>query len=197
VLICISGQQGRGAAATANRSPSRFFSPGDHVGPRWTAWRSHPPALKSRDPPRLRARGSDSRPRAHGDHSARHSHGRAFTIAVAGPAALIVAKLHKLGERDERDPDRVNDKDAHDVYRLLVAVSTDDLAAALRRLREDELAGPVTTQGLTYLGALFAEDAEAIGSVMAGRTEEGVGNPLTVSASAAALAEDLLAEILS
>ena len=28
---------------------------------------------------------------------------RSFTIEVAGPAALLVAKLHKLGERDQRD----------------------------------------------------------------------------------------------
>lgn len=44
---------------------------------------------------------------------------RTFVTEVAGPAALLVAKLHKLGDRDESDPDRLNDKDAHDVYRLL------------------------------------------------------------------------------
>lgn len=47
---------------------------------------------------------------------------RSFTIEVAGPAALLVAKLHKLGDRDQDAPERLNDKDAHDVYRLLVAV---------------------------------------------------------------------------
>ncbi len=35
-------------------------------------------------------------------------------IAVAGPAALLVAKLHKLGER-KNDPGRLVDKDAHDI----------------------------------------------------------------------------------
>lgn len=30
---------------------------------------------------------------------------RSFTIEVAGPAALLVAKLHKLGDRDRRAPD--------------------------------------------------------------------------------------------
>jgi hypothetical protein len=59
---------------------------------------------------------------------------RSFTIHVAGPAALLVAKLHKLGERDQRDPDRLNDKDAHDVYRLLVAVDTQELSRTLRML---------------------------------------------------------------
>jgi hypothetical protein len=55
---------------------------------------------------------------------------RARTLNVAGPAALLVAKLHKLGER-RLTPDRLVDKDAHDVYRLLVAVPTADLVDAL------------------------------------------------------------------
>ena len=48
--------------------------------------------------------------------------GRSAVINVAGPAALLVAKLHKLGERVDT-PDRLNDKDAHDIYRLLVATA--------------------------------------------------------------------------
>lgn len=43
--------------------------------------------------------------------------GREATINGAGPAALLVAKLHKLGERVDT-PDRLNDKDSHDIYRL-------------------------------------------------------------------------------
>ena len=38
---------------------------------------------------------------------------RAYTANVAGPAALLVAKLHKLGER-QATPGRLVDKDAHD-----------------------------------------------------------------------------------
>jgi Nucleotidyltransferase len=47
---------------------------------------------------------------------------RRADMAVAGPAALLVAKLHKLGERQDT-PARLIDKDAHDIYRLLVADS--------------------------------------------------------------------------
>ncbi|MDN5856283.1 MAG: hypothetical protein L0K86_26260 [Actinomycetia bacterium] len=54
--------------------------------------------------------------------------GRAYTANVAGPAALLVAKLHKLGER-QATPGRLIDKDAHDLYRLLVATPTENLAA--------------------------------------------------------------------
>jgi hypothetical protein len=46
---------------------------------------------------------------------------RIYTANVAGPAALLMAKLHKLGER-QATPGRLVDKDAHDVYRLLVAI---------------------------------------------------------------------------
>jgi hypothetical protein len=42
---------------------------------------------------------------------------RCFDAWVAGPAALLVSKLHKLTER-EGDPDRLADKDAHDVESL-------------------------------------------------------------------------------
>lgn len=116
---------------------------------------------------------------------------RAYTANVAGPAALLVAKLHKLGER-QATPGRLIDKDAHDLYRLLVATRTKDIAQSLRRLQTDPLAGPTTDQGLHYLADLFAAGPAATGSVMAGRAEEGIGEPVTVATSAAVLATDLL-----
>ena len=116
---------------------------------------------------------------------------RAYTANVAGAAALLVAKLHKLGER-QATPGRLVDKDAHDLYRLLVATRTEDIAQSLRRLQTDPLAGPTTLQGLHYLADLFAAGPGAPGSVMAGRAEEGIGEPVTVATSAAVLATDLL-----
>ena len=115
---------------------------------------------------------------------------RVVESRVASPAALLVAKLHKLGERQET-PDRLVDKDACDVYRLLVAIATDELAAALVRLLADELAGDVTSTALDFLAQLFGH-ADSAGSVMAGRAEELVGNPAVVAAACAALAGDLL-----
>lgn len=115
---------------------------------------------------------------------------RAVEARVASPAALLVAKLHKLGERQET-PDRLVDKDAYDVYRLLVAIATDELAAALVRLLPDELAGDVTRAALDFLAQLFG-NADSAGSVMAGRAEELVGDPAVVAAACAALTGDLL-----
>src|SRR5919197_1184089 len=68
---------------------------------------------------------------------------RAAELEVAGPAALLVAKLHKLGERRDT-PERLLDKDAHDIYRLLIATDTATVAAAFARLQTNELAGSVT-----------------------------------------------------
>lgn len=116
--------------------------------------------------------------------------GRSAVINVAGPAALLVAKLHKVGERVDT-PSRLIDKDAHDIYRLLVATETPDLAETMQRLHADEISQEATTQALSYLEQLFAS-ADALGATMAGRAEEGVGQPDTVSASVSFLAQDLL-----
>lgn len=120
---------------------------------------------------------------------------RSVTVRVAGPAALLVAKLHKIGERAEANPDRLVDKDAHDVYRLLRAVPTADLAAGFCVLLVDPLSAPVTRTALDYLTGHFARGAETLGAMMAGRAETGVGDPDQVAASVSILAGDLVAAL--
>lgn len=115
---------------------------------------------------------------------------REYEISVAGPAALLVSKLHKVGER-RNTPERLLDKDAHDIYRILVAIPTDALAQRLSVLREDALAGSSTRRSLEILRELFSEP-ESLGATMAGRAEVAVGSPPTVAASTSALAADLL-----
>ena len=121
---------------------------------------------------------------------------RSVEMEVAGPAALLIAKLHKLGERRET-PERQLDKDAHDIYRLLVAVDTGTLGTAIVGLRKNELAGGITDEAIVYLEQLFASGPEMLGSTMAGRAEELVGDPAVVSNAAATLAADLLALLQS
>lgn len=115
---------------------------------------------------------------------------RTFEANVAGPAALLVAKLHKLGER-QMSEDRLVDKDAHDIYRVFRAVQTEALAIKFALLRSNETSSEATEEALVYLKDLFG-DENALGAVMAGRAEEGVGNPDEVSASVVLLAHDLL-----
>ena len=120
---------------------------------------------------------------------------RSFEARVAGPAALLVAKVHKIHERRDQ-PDRLNDKDAHDVYRLLVATTdTATLGSNFQRLLTDPVSKTVTEQALDWLPGLFADGPDALGSVMAGRAEEGIGDPDLVAVSVAALAADVLAAV--
>lgn len=122
---------------------------------------------------------------------------RTFDARVAGPAALLIAKVHKIQERlNERDRPRVNDKDAHDIYRLLKATTdTGIIASAFQRLLADPVSQIVTTQALEWMPEMFADGPDAIGSVMAGRAEEGIGDPDLVAASVAALVADVLEAI--
>lgn len=122
------------------------------------------------------------------------SDARSYRARVAGPAALLVAKIHKIAERVD-SPHRLNDKDAHDIYRLLVAVDTAPIAAALGMLLNDPLSGPATSYALEQLDVLFAQGPESLGSTMAGRAEEGIGDPTTVALAVSILATDILVEL--
>ena len=121
-----------------------------------------------------------------------HRDERVLEAWVAGPAALIVSKLHKIAERENDDPARLKDKDAHDIYRLLAAVESNCLVSTLDLLRADPVAGEVTREALVSLERLFAGGPEALGSAMAGRAEQGVGAPEVVSASVSILAAEIL-----
>lgn len=76
-----------------------------------------------------------------------------------------------------------------------VATATPDLADAVRRLLAEKISREVTHRALEFLQVLFAAGAEAVGSTMAGRAEQGVGQPDVVAASVSLLAQDLLAEL--
>jgi hypothetical protein len=115
---------------------------------------------------------------------------RWFTVKVAGPAALLIAKLHKVAERVDT-PARSNAKDAHDIYRLLVAIDTATLVSRLLSLVTDPIAGSVTRTSLQYLDTLFAAGVDAPGSVLAGEAEQFVGDPAQVALQVSILAHDL------
>ena len=63
---------------------------------------------------------------------------RRFDIRVAGPAALIVAKLYKIWERRDA-PRRLENKDAADILRLLQAISTERLVAGFAKITADPI----------------------------------------------------------
>jgi hypothetical protein len=116
---------------------------------------------------------------------------RRIDIQVATPAALVVAKTYKIGERSETGAHRLLDKDAHDLYRLLRAGTLDDIRIGLETLLVDEVAGTVMSQALTWLADL-SRDVDAVVPQMAGRAEEIVGDPEDVAQVTWGLVQDLL-----
>lgn len=114
---------------------------------------------------------------------------RAFDAAVAGPAALLVAKLHKIAERVGLK--RADDKDALDVLRLLRGVDTNLLAARLVALADDPRSAAITTEALGHLSVLFVRD-DSPGCAMAGRAAFPAESAEVIARSAAILSGDVL-----
>lgn len=103
--------------------------------------------------------------------------------------ALVDNDLERL---EQGNPDRLQDKDAHDIYRILLATEPDELTTRYQKLLVTTISADVAKNALGYLDELFAAGPTAEGSRMAGRAEEGIGNPTTVSLQASVLAEELL-----
>ncbi|HET8984529.1 MAG TPA: hypothetical protein VFN03_02105 [Trueperaceae bacterium] len=121
--------------------------------------------------------------------------GRVISARVAGPAVLLVSKLFKLGERADTSPNRLQDKDAHDLFRILQGTDLRELVQRYQKLLGDEVSREVATQALGYLEVRFASGPTAIGSMMAGRAETSVGLPDVVAQQVALLARELLDEL--
>jgi hypothetical protein len=115
---------------------------------------------------------------------------RHFEIAVPSPAALLVAKLHKIADR-QASPRRHDDKDALDVFRLLQSAPPEQLTMGIRKLPAHELSQQITVEAMDQLRQLFGT-ARSPGSQMAARAPEPLEDPALIAASCAALAADLL-----
>lgn len=82
--------------------------------------------------------------------------GRALEVEVAGAAALLVAKAHKLHDRvAENRTARLDDKDAADVIRVMQTTSPGDVGATFRTLCAHPIAGGPSGDALAYLEELF------------------------------------------
>ena len=114
---------------------------------------------------------------------------RGFGLRVAGPAALLVAKLHKIQER--RGSVRLNDKDALDVLRLLRGTSTADMAGRCGAIAADVRSRDATRQALAWLRELFGQ-RRGEGVRMAQRAAAGLADAAEIEASSVALVLDLL-----
>lgn len=115
---------------------------------------------------------------------------RSFDVAVAGPAGLLVAKLHKIAER-EATPERSAQKDGLDVLRILRAMDLAQLAATLSLLEAHPVAAAVTREARAQLRALFA-DRGGHGAQLAVRASAGLEDAAAIALSCEVLARRLL-----
>jgi hypothetical protein len=113
-----------------------------------------------------------------------------IVVNVAGPAALLVAKSRKLGERRAR-PERLMPKDAGDVYRLFDATPVNDMVVATQRLLADKRSAAATTRALDFVRELFATPRSP-GVGLATQALAGVLDQTTVTSALTGYARDYL-----
>ncbi len=121
--------------------------------------------------------------------------GRSCSVRVAGPAALLVAKVHKIEDRLST-PSRLTDKDALDVFRLLRGTATGEMADRMRLVMSDDRSRPVAKQAVEALPRLFGS-LDGAGVSMAIRATDSLMSPAEVGASMVTLIADLLSDLKS
>ncbi|MFL6054309.1 MAG: hypothetical protein ACJ72W_15515 [Actinoallomurus sp.] len=114
---------------------------------------------------------------------------RAYTVRVAGPAALLIAKTIKIEER--RGQGRLRAKDGLDVLRILQAVDTDPLAEHLLKLAAHSLSQETTQRAVKALRE-HGTDVEGPLATLAVQAVGVLADPATIANSLTALVEDLL-----
>ncbi len=119
---------------------------------------------------------------------------REVIVEVAGVAALLVAKVHKIHDRVVAGKfDRISDKDASDVYRIMQATRPAAIKATLHELLSDPVAGPVTDQALSYMKELFGRRSGE-GVVMAQRALRLAIDEAQIATLSVAFTEQILVE---
>jgi hypothetical protein len=117
---------------------------------------------------------------------------RSCELAVAGAAALLVAKMHKINDRltDASRPHRLRDKDAGDVLRLIRATLAEKMAERISILADHPTAGAATRQAVRTFDELFGTPRSA-GLAMAIRAVEFDVPARTVQAQLTGYAREL------
>jgi hypothetical protein len=115
---------------------------------------------------------------------------RVFDIRVAGPAALLIAKLHKIQDR-RGSPARSNDKDALDVFRLLRGTTTEEMSVRYHKLLGNPRSHDESSSAMQLLQELFAH-RRGTGVEMALHAVGPLSDPNEIAASCEILVADLL-----
>ncbi|WP_067799550.1 hypothetical protein [Actinomadura formosensis] len=122
---------------------------------------------------------------------------RSITANVAGPAALLVAKAYKISDRHKNvgtHPDRLTNKDAGDVYRIMATVPARRVASTITTLVQDPRIGAGAKEGIELLSELFG-GARTPGVNLAVEAHTGDIPEETIRAAAPAYIKRLAAEL--
>ncbi len=115
---------------------------------------------------------------------------RRIEANVAGPGALLVAKLFKINER--RGTSRSSDKDALDIFRILQGVETKELVVCLWRILKDDRSRNSGKRALELLSELFGNRGSE-GATMVARATRPLIEEAEVRLQSELLARDLMA----
>ena len=119
---------------------------------------------------------------------------RSRILKVAGPAALLVSKVHKIDERVSAARAHRREllhKDAFDIYRLLRAIDSGDLASEVRMLRSHDVSGEVTSEALSMFRRLFGARS-GLGTELVVEHVHGLEDSAFTAESSVVLSQDLL-----
>ena len=119
---------------------------------------------------------------------------RSCILKVAGPAALLVSKVHKIGERESAALPRRREplpKDAFDIYRILRAIDAAEMASEFGLLRSHEMSSQVTSEALSIFQRLFSTRS-GLGTKLVTQYVLGLEDPAFIAESSIALSQDLL-----
>lgn len=121
---------------------------------------------------------------------------RFIEVEVAGIAALLVAKAHKIHDRvTSGRVDRLDDKDAADVMRIMQTTVPSETGRKFSELLVDPLAGDATQSAVAYLTELFGRRGQ-FGIQMAARAMQLAMDPDTVEVICTSYTAALMRTIL-
>jgi hypothetical protein len=120
---------------------------------------------------------------------------RQLQVRVAGPAALLIAKCHKIYERlQDSSPGRahrVRSKDSGDVIRLMRGLTSgEQIGRQMAAMADDAMAGSTVAVGVTLLESLFGRGASP-GIAMAAEALTGALDAEQIRALAPAFVAEL------
>lgn len=118
---------------------------------------------------------------------------RTVHVKVAGPAALLVAKVHKIDERQSQ-AHRLQPKDGLDIFRLLSSVDTSHVTEVLVDLADEPTCHSVVQSAIRHLSH-EGRGPEGTVARLAVQATQGLADSEFIAHATAGLIDDVLNEL--